>query len=183
MSPEPKFKRSEAVNLAPLLAAELAVQVHVAAAILALMLGTLVLWRKKGGTAHKAMGRLWVGLMLIVAVSSFFIHEIRMWGDFSPINILSILVVGSLGQALWAIRNGNIAAHRTAMRSTYFGGLLLAGGFTLVPDRLMYRVVLQPLFPEGFQVSVDTSVIVGLLFAIVLGLAIWERFSRKQAAR
>ncbi len=171
------------MNLAPLLAAELAVQVHVAAAILALMLGTLVLRRKKGDATHKAIGRLWVGLMLIVAVSSFFIHEIRMWGDFSPIHILSILVIGSLGQALWAIRNSNVAAHRSAMRSTYFGGLLLAGGFTLVPDRLMYRVLLQPLFPDGFQFSIDASVIVGLLFAVVFGLAIWGRFSRKQAAR
>ena len=35
---------------------------------------------KKGGMLHKVPGRMWVALILFIAFSSFFIHEIGLWG-------------------------------------------------------------------------------------------------------
>ena len=52
------------------------IPLHAIAAILAIILGGMQLYMKKGGVIHKQLGYIWVGLMLIVSVSSFFIHKI-----------------------------------------------------------------------------------------------------------
>ena len=66
---------------------------HVLGAMLAIMLGAAQLSMKKGGAVHMLLGRVWVGLMLVVAGSSFFIHEIRLWGEYSPIHLLSLWTI------------------------------------------------------------------------------------------
>ena len=50
------------------------IPVHAMAAMIAIILGAAQFYMKKGGVIHKLLGRIWVGLMLIV-VSSFFIHK------------------------------------------------------------------------------------------------------------
>lgn len=56
------------------------VPVHAIAAIIAIIIGTVQLYMKKGGGTHKTLGRIWVGLMLLVSFSSFFYSQNRiMW--------------------------------------------------------------------------------------------------------
>lgn len=43
--------------------------------------------------------------------------------------------------ALGHARRGRIGSHRRAMLSLFFGALVIAGGFTLLPTRIMGRVV------------------------------------------
>ena len=64
------------------------IPLHALGAMLAIMLGAAQLSMKKGGAVHMLLGRVWVGQMLVVAGSSFFIHEIRLWGAYSPIHQL-----------------------------------------------------------------------------------------------
>jgi uncharacterized membrane protein len=33
---------------------------------------------------HRIVGSIWVLLMLVVSISAFFVHEIRIWGSWSP---------------------------------------------------------------------------------------------------
>lgn len=122
-----------------------AIQIHAGAAILALVLGTIVLLLPKGTRLHKAMGRIWVGLMLVVAGSSFFITEIRMFGPYSFIHALALYTFFGVFQAVRAIRRGDVKAHRGNMMGLYAGALILAGGFTLLPGRRMHAV----LFADG----------------------------------
>lgn len=130
------------MSLEPLIQAPVAVQIHAFSAIAAFALGAFVLWRKKGTRLHKALGRIWVVLMLVVATSSLFINEIRLIGPFSPIHIFSIVTYVSLGQALWAIIvQKNVAAHRAGMQGTYLRALMLAGAFTFLPGRRMHMVL------------------------------------------
>lgn len=129
------------MDISSLLHAPLVVQLHVYAALLAAVIGAFVLWRRKGTRLHKALGRLWVLLMLVVAGSSFFIHTIRLWGPFSPIHILSIVTIVGLAAAIGYIRSGDVAAHRRTMQQLYAGALGIAGFFTLLPGRLMSKVV------------------------------------------
>ena len=82
------------MSLAPLLDAPLAIQLHAFAAMAAFALGAVQLAGIKGTAWHRGRGFVWVGLMLIVAISSFWIHEIRLWGPWSPIHLLSILTLG-----------------------------------------------------------------------------------------
>ena len=82
--------------------------------------------------------------MLTVAVSSFFIHELRFWGPWSPIHLLSILVLATLPLAVLHARRHDIARHRMAMLMLFTGALVIAGGFTFLPGRIMHAVVFSP---------------------------------------
>lgn len=131
------------MNITPFIEAGPAIQIHMLAALAALFLGAFVLLRRKGGAAHKRNGKLWVWLMMITSLSGFFIHEIRVWGDYSPIHIISALVPAGLVLAVIAARRGDIARHRNIMKGTYVGGMLIAGGFTFLPGRLNHEIFLS----------------------------------------
>jgi len=129
------------MTLQPLLEASPVIQIHAYAAVAALLLGALVLFRRKGDRLHKLGGRIWAGLMVIVALSSFFIHTIRMWGAWSPIHLLSILTLVGLVRAIMLIRRRNIRQHAMVMKLLYAGGLIVAGFFTFLPGRIMHAVL------------------------------------------
>ena len=111
-------------------------------AMIAIILGGIQLSMKKGGAIHKLLGRIWVGLMLIVAISSLFIHEIKLWGAYSPIHLLSLWTIFSLGLGIYFVRVGNIKRHKQVMIGLYFFALILTGFFTLMPGRVMHQILI-----------------------------------------
>jgi uncharacterized membrane protein len=54
--------------------------------MLAVLIGSVHLLGEKGTQRHRILGRAWVGLMVYVAGSSFFIGELKMWGALSRIH-------------------------------------------------------------------------------------------------
>ncbi len=116
------------------------IQLHAVLAATAIILGGVQLAAPKGTPTHRLLGRVWVASMAIVALSSFFIHEIRMFGPFSAIHLLSVLTLITLWQAIRLVRKGDIVRHKKAMIRLYVLALLITGAFTLLPGRLMYRV-------------------------------------------
>jgi uncharacterized membrane protein len=129
------------MTLAPLLNAPYVIQIHTAAALLAVVLTIPQLTLRKGGPRHRAIGLLFVATMVVVCLTSFFIHEIG-WPTrlFSPIHLLSIVTLATLVLAIRAARRGDIAAHQRMMLLLVFSGLFLAGLFTFVPGRIMHDV-------------------------------------------
>lgn len=127
------------MNLTPLLTAGPAVHIHLAATILALALGVAMLTRTKGTGSHRLLGWTWVVLMLTAAISSFWIRGIT--GGFSPIHGLSVLVLVLVPLAVLAIRRGRVKRHRFAMIGLFFGALVIPGLFTLLPMRLLGRLM------------------------------------------
>lgn len=117
------------------------IPLHALGAMLAIMLGAAQLSMKKGGAVHMLLGRVWVGLMLVVAGSSFFIHEIRLWGEYSPIHLLSLWTIWSAGLAVYYVRVSNIRRHKQVMIALYCLGLVLTGLFTLWPGRVMHQLL------------------------------------------
>ena len=87
------------------------------------------------------MGRTWVALMLAVAGSSLFIHTIRSFGPFSAIHLLSLWTLAVVPAAVLAARAGRIAQHRFATMSLYALALIVTGLFTLLPGRIMHKVI------------------------------------------
>jgi|SRR5688572_317704 uncharacterized membrane protein len=132
------------MTLAPLLAATPVIQVHALAAMAAFVLGLVQFAAPKGTLPHRTIGWIWVALMATVAVSSFWIHELRIVGPFSPIHLLSIFTLVTLPLAVLAAHRHQVARHRRAMIAIFVGGLLVAGAFTFVPGRIMYAVVAGP---------------------------------------
>ncbi|MDG4852205.1 MULTISPECIES: DUF2306 domain-containing protein [unclassified Mesorhizobium] len=129
------------MSLGPLLTAPPPIPLHAFAAFAALAIGGPQLALPKGTTRHRVLGYAWAALMLVVAVSSFWIQQIRLIGPFSPIHILSILVVVTAPLAVWYAHTHKVAAHRSAMIKLYLFALIGAGIFTLVPGRIMHTVV------------------------------------------
>lgn len=126
----------------PLLSASLAIQIHVITVVPAAFLGTYILAVRKGTPRHKMLGKIWLALMVVSAFSSFFIHTIRVWGDFSPIHLLSIWVIVASFLAIYTARKGHILAHRGFVVGIYLGGIVGAGLFTFLPGRIMNGVFL-----------------------------------------
>ena len=100
------------MSFTPLLHASPAIQIHAFAAITAFVLGIVQLSAPKGTLPHRTLGWIWAGLMTVVAVSSFWIHELRVMGPWSPIHLLSILTLATLPFAILQARRHRVLAHR-----------------------------------------------------------------------
>jgi uncharacterized membrane protein len=129
------------VSLAPLLNASPAVQLHAFAAMSAFALGVVQLAASKGTLPHRTVGWIWVALMLAVGISAFFIHEIRLWGAWSPIHLLAIFTLVMVPLAVRHAHRHEVGQHRRAMMGIFFGALVIAGLFTFMPGRIMHAVV------------------------------------------
>ena len=130
-----------AVSLAPLLDAAPAIPLHALAAMAAFVLGVVQFAAPKGTLPHRTVGAVWVGLMAVVAISSFWIHQLRLVGPWSPIHLLSIFTLLMLPLAVWKAHTHQVAAHRRIMLYLFSGALVVAGLFTLVPGRIMHAVL------------------------------------------
>ncbi|MGP9789285.1 DUF2306 domain-containing protein [Roseinatronobacter sp. NSM] len=130
------------LNLHPLLNATLAIQLHTASAVVAILATLLIFTRPRGSGAHRVLGWMWVGAMLAVAISSFGItHGGPVWG-YGWIHLLSVWVIAGIFYAIIQIRRGHVARHRGMMLGIVWGGLVIAGAFTLSPGRIMHAVLL-----------------------------------------
>ncbi len=114
-------------------------QLHIAAAVLALGIGLALMVGVKGRAFHRVAGWAWVGCMMVVALSSFWIRD---HGRLSYIHFLSGWTSISVPMAVAAVKRRDVKRHRSLMTNTFMGGLIVAGAFTFVPGRLMWRVFL-----------------------------------------
>ena len=127
------------MSLAPLLAAPAIVQIHTAAAFLALAFALPQLARRKAGGAHRLLGWGFVLAMAATAVSSIWITGLR-HGQFSLIHVLSVVTLLTLPLAVLARRQSDLRRHKRAMLGLV-GGLVGAGLFTLLPGRILHHAL------------------------------------------
>ena len=128
------------MSLQPLLNAAPAIQIHAFAAMAAFALGIVQLTAPKGTLPHRTVGYVWVALMVVVAGTSFWIHDLRVWGPWSPIHLLSIFTLATLPFAVLHARRHRVIQHRNAMITMFAGALVIAGLFTFLPGRIMHAV-------------------------------------------
>src|SRR5450631_4494515 len=114
------------MSLAPLLDAAPAIPLHAFAAMTAFGLGLVQFAAPKGTLPHRTVGWAYVALMLIVSVSAVFIHEIRLWGPWSPIHLLAIFTLIMLPIAVVDARRHLVSKHRRAMVALFLGALAIA---------------------------------------------------------
>jgi uncharacterized membrane protein len=129
------------MSLAPLLNAPSTIPLHAFAAMTAFVLGVVQLAAPKGTLPHRTLGWIWVGLMATVAISSFWIHQARIIGPWSPIHLLSIFTLVILPLGVWRAHRHRVKDHRRIMIFIFTGALVIAGLFTLVPGRIMHTVI------------------------------------------
>jgi uncharacterized membrane protein len=135
------------MQLTPLIA------VHMSAAIAAVALGPVALWARRGHAGpqrhsqrprlHRAAGYAWVTLMLVTALSAIFIRDFKLpnIAGYTPIHLLVPVVLGSLFFSFRALLRGDIRRHRRLMVWLYISACLVAGAFTLLPNRYLGGLV------------------------------------------
>jgi uncharacterized membrane protein len=131
--PAPSF------NPGPLLSAPWAVQLHVAAAGVALVVGAVILLLPKGTGFHRLLGWSWVSAMIVVAATSIMMIAVFRTG-INPLHIFTAVTAISLWAGLSGIRRGNVGQHAGSMAGLYVGGLIIAGLFAFIPGRTMWNV-------------------------------------------
>jgi len=115
--------------------------IHLASVFPAFLLGTFLLLNRKGTPVHKLLSKIYMVLMLFTALVSLLMSaEVgpRLWNHFGFIHLFSLMVFYFVPAAYIAIGKGDRITHRNHMMGLYIGGLLIAGGFTLVPGRLLH---------------------------------------------
>ncbi len=127
------------MNFDPITSASPVIQIHLAAALLALVSGTAMWLRPKGTKSHKLVGRAFMLLMLVTAFSAIFIREINR-GGLSWIHIFVPVTFIGIWQSLRAIKKGNIKKHTRHVKGLFFGALLIPGIFTFLPGRRLFAV-------------------------------------------
>jgi len=128
------------MNIKPLLEAGLAIHLHVAAAVFAVVLSAAIVIVRRGTPAHTRIGRAWVAMLAAICISSFWITGMN-GSNYSWIHLLSAWTLLGLGKAVWAVRTGNIRVHKYAMISTMAGALGGAGFFAFMPGRMMHALL------------------------------------------
>jgi len=138
------------MDLTPLLDAPLPIRLHVVTVVPAFLLGTwLLLASRKGSPRHRLVGRLYLALMTLTSLAAIFITSgvgpsitvgpLR----FGWIHLFVPLTLYGVYGAFATLRAGDRLGHRNAMIGVYVGGLLVAGGLTFIPGRLMWRVFFE----------------------------------------
>ena len=114
--------------------------VHLSTIGPAFIIATYMMLIKKGTAQHKFLGRIYMVLMLFTAMVTLFMSAQvgpTLFDHFGFIHLLSVLVLYSVPSAYFAIKAGDVKKHKLTMIGLYIGGMLVAGGFTLVPGRFL----------------------------------------------
>lgn len=120
-----------------------AIAIHLCAATGALLLGPWVIWARRAARQrpqlHRALGYAWVTLMLLAAGSALFIrsHTLPNIAGFGPIHLLVPVTLTSLLIAFRHLARGNLRGHRLTMTWLYLTACVVAGVFTLLPNRYL----------------------------------------------
>jgi len=123
------------------------IAIHLTAALGALAGGPVALWARLGARQrprlHRAFGSAWVTLMLATAISALFIRDFELpnVAGYTPIHLLVPVTLAGLVYSFHALARGDIATHRQIMQRLYYGACVLAGMFTLMPQRLVGHFV------------------------------------------
>ena len=129
------------------------IYVHAFFALAAVPVGLNIFFKKKGTKQHRFIGRVWVSFLLIVSFTGLFITSPLTDTVFNPrfyscIHLLIPFTVGNLIYSVWSIRQFKKTklekhknAHIRSMVGVYFGALLVAGAFTLMPGRMFHEII------------------------------------------
>ncbi|SUZ30630.1 hypothetical protein ROE7235_00355 [Roseibaca ekhonensis] len=153
------------MTLSPILDAAPVIQAHVAAGLLAILLGPVALYMRPGTKTHKITGYVWVSAMAALALSSFAIHSFAVIGPFSPLHGLALVTLWSLWEGVRHARAGRIAVHRRIYMNLYWFGVIIAGMFNFLPGRAINRALLPDTPDTGF-VLIALGVAIALLMVL-----------------
>ncbi|MBU1375268.1 MAG: hypothetical protein KKE02_20500 [Alphaproteobacteria bacterium] len=131
--------RPHAPNLSLFMQLTPAIKVHLVAALLALGLGAVLMFGRKGRTFHRIAGWVWVVLALTTAGATPFITSLN-HGRWSILHLFTGWVLLILPLAvIWAKRH-DVARHRRTMMGLFYGGFAINLLIAFIPGRTMWQM-------------------------------------------
>jgi uncharacterized membrane protein len=157
----------------------LLIATHVVAALVSVALGVVQLARRKGDARHRLLGRVWVGLMLWAAFSSFWIRHLRD-GAFSWLHILSLVTLVTVTLGVLAIRRGDVRGHRGNMVGSWLGSAIAMVFALAVPTRMLPTFALDR--PAG-ALAAGAALAVATAALVVVGDRLATRAAEPRTSR
>ena len=123
----------------------IALAIHFATALLALLIGPVAIWARRAAPVrpqlHRLAGRLWVALIITTALSTLFIRTFDKpnLAGYSFLHLLVPVVIGTVAYSFHRLRRRDIVSHRRSMQWLYVLACIVAGLFTLLPNRMIGR--------------------------------------------
>ena len=141
-------------------------QLHVAPAVIALLIGPVIFLRRKGTGAHRALGGAYVLCMIAVNGSALTMYDhsggVNLFHVFAVVSLLTVV------PGVIAILMGSVQGHYFFMCWSYFG--LLAAGFSQVLPRLAPEAFLG----WGLNAYSAAGIITGLSGGVAALLIAWQ---------
>lgn len=117
----------------------LVVVFHVATVLPCVPLGLYLLIAPKGTPLHKQLGKLWVALMVITALSTLFIRDGM---QLSWIHAFVPLTIRAAWLTVRKAQQGNIKGHRNEIVGLYLGALMIPGIWAFLGEYRLMAVML-----------------------------------------
>ena len=129
------------MTLEPLINSTIPISHHTVAGVLASLVGAAKLWLTKGTVLHRRLGYVWVGLIVFVALTGFFIFETEVAPPFNYLSKpLSALVLVMLWWGTRLARAGKIKEHRQMMIQLFWLTMVI-GLLTIQPGRIVHQML------------------------------------------
>lgn len=128
------------ISFSPLFSSSTEIQIHAVAAMCAFAVGAVQLILPKGTKFHRVVGWTWAAVMLVVALSSFFVNTSCTFGPFSAIHLLTLFTLAMLFLGVMHARKRRTRQQAIIMVFLFIGALVIAGAFTFSPGRIMHDV-------------------------------------------
>jgi uncharacterized membrane protein len=129
------------MTLSPLLQASVAVQLHVAAAVLAILLGASQFLGRKGSGPHRVIGWFWVLMLAVLCITSFFIPGTLFIGPVSVFHALSAYTLWALVMGARAAMLGDVESHRSYMTWLYILSVLISAAIAVLGGGVLSEVL------------------------------------------
>lgn len=117
---------------------------HLATIVPCVLLGGVLLILKKGTRLHVIAGRIYMFLMMATSTIVLFmpahVGGYRLFNHFGWLHIFSVVTLYTIPKSYLAIKRGDVKSHKWSMMMLYFGAILVAGSFTLLPGRYLHTV-------------------------------------------
>lgn len=160
--------------------------VHFIASMLALILGTLVLWNKKGTPKHKLIGKLYALTMVVVLITAFMTYRLfGRWGIFHWSALVSTitLICGLIPILIKRPQKNYITLHFSFM---YWSVMGVYGAFVAETLVRMPKVVVESGIPNNVfynMTGIATGIVMALgVFFFLKKMPHWvEEFGHNQA--
>ena len=117
---------------------------HLFTVIPCFIIGRIMMFLEKGTPLHKALGRIYMILMLFTASVTLFMPAHVgpiLFGHFGFIHGFSILTIYTVPTAYLAIKRDDVKKHQRKMILLYVFAIIIAGGFTFAPGRYLHALI------------------------------------------